>query len=51
MKQLIEMFFFDVKMNFKSFMGAYMIIVPMMILIILRTFLPSVQRPPGPFPL
>lgn len=49
MKQLIEMFFFDVKMNFKSFMGAYMIIVPMVILIVIRTFLPSVQSSAGTF--
>ena len=49
MKQLIEMFFFDVKMNFKSFMGAYMIIVPMVILIVIRTFLPSVQSATSTF--
>lgn len=43
MKQLIQMFFFDVKMNTKSFMGAYMLIVPMVLLLVLQGFLPTVQ--------
>ena len=43
MKQLIQMFLFDMRMSFKSFMGAYMIIVPVVILIILRLFLPTVE--------
>ena len=43
MKQLLQLFAFDVKSSMKSFMGGYIIIVPMVILIILRTFLPSVE--------
>ncbi len=43
MKQLIQMFLFDLKMSFKNFMGAYMLTVPIIILIILRLFLPSVE--------
>lgn len=42
MKQLLQIFIFDVKSSMKSFMGGYIIIVPMVILVILRTFLPSV---------
>ncbi len=42
MKQLIQMFLFDLKTSMKSFMGGYIVIVPVIILIILRTFLPSV---------
>ncbi len=43
MKQLFEVFLFDVKRNMKNFMGAYMLIVPVIILIVLRSFLPSVE--------
>ncbi len=43
MKQLIQMFIIDLKMNFKSFMGSYVAIVPMLALVILRSFLPSVE--------
>ena len=43
MRQLIQMFLFDMKMSFKNFMGAYMVIVPMVILIILRLFIPTVE--------
>ncbi len=43
MKQLMQMFLFDLKMSMKSFMGGYIVIVPVIILIILRTFLPSVE--------
>ena len=43
MKQLIQMFLFDLKTSMKNFMGAYIVIVPVIILIILRTFLPSVE--------
>ena len=44
MKQLVQLFLFDVKSSMKSFMGGYIIIVPMVILIILRMFLPSVAN-------
>lgn len=43
MRQLLQMFLFDMKMTFKNFMGAYMIIVPMIILIVLRLFIPTVE--------
>ena len=43
MKQLSQLFVFDIKSSMKSFMGGYIIIVPMIILVILRTFLPSVE--------
>lgn len=44
MKQFFEIFRFDVKRNIKNFMGAYMIIVPVIILIILRSFLPAMEN-------
>ena len=43
MRQLIQMFKFDIKSTFKSFMGSYMIIVPMIMIIVLRFFLPSMD--------
>ena len=43
MRQIIQMFSFDVKLNTKSFMAGYMLIVPMAILLVLRTFIPSVE--------
>ena len=43
MKQLLQMFKFDVKSNFSGFMGSYMIIVPMIMIIVLRFFLPSME--------
>jgi ABC-2 type transport system permease protein len=43
MRQLVQMFLFDARTSFKSFMGAYMVAAPMLILLILRFFLPSVQ--------
>ena len=42
MKQIVQMFVFDLKTSMKSFMGGYVVIVPVIILIVLRTFLPSV---------
>ena len=44
MRQLTQVFLFDVRMSFKSFMGAYMLVVPLVILLVLRFFLPSVQN-------
>lgn len=41
--QLIEMFLFDLRTSMKNFMGAYIVIVPLAILLILRAFLPSVE--------
>lgn len=43
MRQLIQTFLIDVRMSIKSFMGVYMLIVPTIILIVLRTFIPSVE--------
>ena len=43
MRQVMQMFRIDVIMKMKSFMGAYMVIVPLVILFILRIFLPTVE--------
>lgn len=43
MKQLMQTFLFDLRTSMNSFMGGYVVIVPVVILIILRTFLPSVE--------
>ncbi len=43
MKQVFRMFLFDMKLSLKSFMGAYIATVPLVILVILRLFLPSVE--------
>lgn len=43
MKQLIQVFIADFRMNLKHWMGAYMVIVPTAILIILRAFIPSME--------
>ena len=43
MKQLFRMFMIDLKTSMKSFMSGYIVIVPMVILFVLRTFLPSVE--------
>jgi len=44
MRLLVQMFLFDMKMSFKSFMGGYMLIVPVLILGVLRAFLPTVEN-------
>ncbi|MCK5821998.1 MAG: ABC transporter permease [Bacteroidales bacterium] len=43
MKQLVQVFITDLRMNLKHWMGAYMLIVPMAILIVLRFFIPSME--------
>jgi ABC-2 type transport system permease protein len=43
MKQLLHMFKFDVKSTAKSFMGGYMLFVPMVIIIVLKFFLPNMD--------
>jgi hypothetical protein len=43
MKQIIQMFRIDVRMHMKSFMGAYIATVPLVILFVLRIFLPTVE--------
>ena len=43
MRQLFQMFKFDLKSNMSGFMGAYMIIVPLIMILILRFFLPSMD--------
>ena len=42
MRQMVRMFLLDLKMSTKSFMTGYMLIVPVVILLVLRGFLPSV---------
>lgn len=43
MRQIIQMFLIDVRMSMKSFMGAYIVTVPLVILFVLRIFLPTVE--------
>lgn len=43
MKQLIQVTIADIRMNLKHWMGAYMVIVPFAILLILRLFIPSME--------
>ena len=43
MKQLLNMFKFDIKSTFKSGMGAYMMVAPMIMIIVLKFFLPSMD--------
>lgn len=43
MRQLLQMVVFDIKLNFKGFMGAYIAIVPLLILLVLRFFLPTMD--------
>jgi len=43
MSQLTQMFKFDLKSNMSGFMGSYMIIVPMIMIIVLRFFLPTMD--------
>ena len=43
MKQLYKIFLFDLRMNMKSVMGVYMLGVPLIILLVLRSFLPAVD--------
>ena len=43
MKQLLNMFKFDIKSTFRNGMGAYMLIVPMIMIIVLKFFLPSMD--------
>lgn len=43
MKQLIQITIADIRMNMKHWMGAYMVIVPFAILLILRFFIPSME--------
>ena len=43
MKQLLNMFKFDLKSTFKSGMGAYMMITPTIMIIVLKFFLPSMD--------
>ncbi len=49
MKQLWRIFIFDIRMSFKNFMGAYLMIVPIVILLILRSFLPAVDSTTAKF--
>jgi hypothetical protein len=44
MKQLVQMFWIDVRLSFKSYIGIFMLVVPFVILLVLRFFLPSVEN-------
>ncbi len=41
MRQLIQMVWFDIRLTFRSFMGGYIAIAPLLILVVLRFFLPT----------
>lgn len=43
MRQLIQMFKFDLKSNVASAMGLYMLIVPLVMILVLKFFLPSMD--------
>ncbi len=43
MKYIIRMFLFDTKMSFRSFMGGYIAIFPIVLLLLLRFFIPSME--------
>jgi ABC-2 type transport system permease protein len=43
MRQLIQTFLIDVRMSVRSFMGGFVVIVPIIILLVLRSFVPSVE--------
>ncbi len=43
MKYLFRMFLFDIKMSFRGFMGTYIAVVPLLVLCILRFFIPSME--------
>lgn len=44
MRQMYQIFMADFRMNLKHWMGAYMAIVPLAILLILRFFIPSMEN-------
>ena len=44
MKQIFQLFLGDFRMNLKHWMGAYMVVVPLAILLILRFFIPSMEN-------
>ncbi len=43
MRQLIQMFLIDVRMAMKHYMGSYMLVVPLLILLVLRFFIPTME--------
>ena len=43
MKQFVEMVVMDIKMTYKSFMSLFLLIIPLVILLVLKGFLPSVE--------
>ncbi len=43
MRQLLQMFKFDLKSNLSGMMGIYMLIVPLIMVLVLRFFLPSMD--------
>jgi ABC-2 type transport system permease protein len=43
MKYIIRMFLFDTKMSFRGFMGGYIVIFPIVLLLVLRFFIPGLE--------
>ncbi len=44
MRMILRLFLFEARMSFKGFMGSFLLIVPLAILIVLRFFLPAAQE-------
>ena len=44
MRQVLQMFWIDVRLSFRSYMGVFMLLVPLLILLVLRFFLPTVEN-------
>ena len=44
MKQLVSMIWIDVRLSFKSYVGFFMLIVPLIILLVLNFFIPTVEN-------
>lgn len=44
MRQLLQVFWIDVRLSFRSSMGAFILVIPLVILLVLRFFLPTVEN-------
>jgi ABC-2 type transport system permease protein len=49
MRQLIQTFLIDMRMSARSFMAGFVVIVPTIVLVILRSFIPSVESTSATF--
>ena len=49
MRQLVQTFLIDMRMSIRSFMGGFVVIVPILILVVLRAFIPSVESTSATF--